>query len=189
MAEHEKRKAARKLISRTGYKIGGHMTKRPDEIADKHEITEAVHEHESALHKGKPKTRLHLRDGGSCEGLAAGGRSDRKPRGAKSGKGKKGGTTVNVVIAHPHPKAVPVPVPVGAGAPPGGPAGPMPPPPDDGAPPMMGPGPGGPPMGAKNGGRIGLKSGGKAKGKFTVPMEDGAGGGLGRIAKAKAYGA
>lgn len=182
MAEHERRKSARSLISRTGYKIGGHLTTRPDEIASKHEISEGIHEHESARHKGKPKTRLHLKTGGNCEGMASGGRSDRKPR---SGKGKKGGTTVNVVVAHPHPKPVPVPVPVGGPSvppPPGAMAGP-------GGPPPMPPPEGGPPMGAKSGGRTRYAKGGKTKGKFTVPAEFGGGGGLGRMAKAKAYGA
>lgn len=186
MTERHKRKQAREILKKAGYRSGGHLHSKADEMEDATKIKRGISEHENHLHPGKPKTRLRLRDGGSCEGLAAGGRSDRKPRGAK-GKGKKGGTTVNVVIAHPHPKPVPIPVPVGAGAPPGGPAGPMPPPPDDGAPPMMGPGPGGPPMGAKKGGRIGLKKGGKAK--FTAPMEAGSGGGRGRLEKAKAYGA
>ena len=190
MAEHEKRKNARALLTKSGYsKLGGHLTKRPDEIADKHEISEGIHQHEGARHKGQPKTRLKLRDGGNCEGMAAGGRSDRKPRGAK-GKGKKGGTTVNVIVAHPHPKPVPVPVPVGAGAGPGGPPPPgMPPGAGPGGPPMPPPDGGGPPMGAKKGGRVGLKKGGKAKGKFPVKMEFGAGGGLGRLEKAKDYGA
>src|ERR1700722_8299531 len=115
MSEHKKRKDGRKMLTKAGYKVGGHLASKADEMeADTH-IKHGISEHESHLHPGKPKTRLHLKSGGNCEGLAAGGRSDRKPRG---GKGKKGGTTVNVVVAHPHPKPVPVPVPVGG---PGGP--------------------------------------------------------------------
>lgn len=182
MAEHERRKAARKRLSNSGYSIGGHLTKRPDEIADKHEISEGIHEHESGMHPGKKKTRLHLKNGGNCEGMAAGGRSDRKPRGGS--KGKKGGTTVNVVVAHPHPKPVPVPVPVGGG--PAGPPPPMPPGAMAGGPPVPPPDGGGAPMGAKKGGRTGYKNGGKTK---AYPIDDGAGGGLGRLEKAKAYGA
>lgn len=179
MSERVKRKNARALLTKSGYSVGGHLAK------DKEMIGEAVREHESHMHAGKPKTRLKLASGGACEGMDTGGRADHKPRGGGK-RGKKGGTTVNVIVAHPHPKPMPVPVQVGAG--PGGPGAPPPPGPD-----MAGPGPGGPmppggpPMGAKKGGRTGLKSGGKAK--FTVPMEEGGGGGLGRLSKAKAYGA
>lgn len=152
MAEHEKRKRARALLTKSGYAMGGHLSKRADEIADKHEITEAVHEHEGNMHPGKKKTRLRLRDGGAAEGMMAHSRSDRKPRGAKA-KGK-GHTTVNVVVAGQHPKPQPVPVPVPV--PPDGGGGPMPPPSVGGAPPP------GMPMGAKRGGKT-YKKGGAVK--------------------------
>lgn len=187
MAEHEKRANARKMLSRSGYKAGGHLTKHPDKYATKHEIVEAVSEHEGALHKGKPKTKLRLKDGGVAEGFAPKRRADRLARGGKAKK--HGHTTVNVLVGGDHPsepKPVPVPVPVpggGAGGPPpmaGPPPGMMPP----GA---GGPPPGMPPPGAKKGGRIehnALKRGGRAKG-FSA----GSGGGEGRLQKAEKYGA
>lgn len=198
MAEHEKRKRARALLARSGYGAGGHLTKRPEQLASKHEITDAVH-----------ASRTRLRDGGVAGGLAHGGRADRKPRGKHKGKGHH--TTVNVVVGGHDKPPMPIPIPVGAG--PGGPPGapPMPPPPPD---PSMGAGPpppGMPPMpGQARGGRTGYKKGGAVKvdserdkikgmpaGQFkrggsvkTKPViDDGAGGGLGRLEKATAYGA
>jgi hypothetical protein len=114
-------------------------------------------------------------------------------KGGKVGKGKKGGTTVNVIIAGGGDK--------GAGGPPGGPPPglamppkpPMPPmpPPKPPGPPMGGPppgmgGPGGPPPGPPPGmhaagGRVGRMAGGSIK--------HGSQGGLGRLEKIKAYGA
>lgn len=209
MAEHEKRKRARDMLSRGGYSAGGHLSKHTDKNASKHEIVDAVHEHEGALHKGSPKTRIRLRDGGLAAGGMARPRGDRKSRGGKG----KGHTTVNVVVGHggsqPHPVPIPVPVPPGNGMPPGGP--PMPPDPTMGAVPggLAGAGPGGPPIpGQKHGGRTGYKRGGSVKigsqrdpikgmpmgqfkkgGRTSYPIEDGAGGGLGRLEKAKEYGA
>lgn len=189
MAESDKRKNGRALLNRTGYgsKAGGHLSKHADKYATKHEIVDAVHEHEGNMHSGRKKTRLKLKDGGVAEGFAPKRRADRLARGGKAKK--HGHTTVNVLVGGDHPsepKPVPVPVPVpggGAGGPPpmaGPPPGMMPP----GA---GGPPPGMPPPGAKKGGRIehnALKRGGRAKG-----FEAGSGGGLGRLEKAEAYGA
>jgi len=93
---------------------------------------------------------------------------------AKGGRAKKG-TNINIIIAPgggAAKPAMPMPPP---GMPPGGPVGlhqgappPMPPP---GASAPMGP----PPMGRKSGGR-------------AYPIDSGAGGGLGRLEKARAYG-
>ena len=171
MAEHEKRKAARALMSRTGYSVGGHLSTHHKKYATKHDIVEAVAEHEGHLHKHDPKTRIKLASGGIAEGMKS------KMRGDKKGRGH---TTVNVVMAnHPHPRPQPVPVPVPAGGPGGAPMGPM-----AGGPPMPPPGmagAGGPPPMA-HGGRA-YKKGGR------VEMEAGSGGGLGRLEKADEYGA
>ena len=122
--------------------------------------------------------------GGGAVGKKAGGSiSDgtyqgTRPQGGRlaraSGGRSKKGTTVNIIIAPgggakpimPPPGVLPPPGPVGMhqGAPP-----PMPP---GGAPPPMGP----PPMMRKHGGR-------------AYPIEHGAGGGKGRLEKARAYGA
>lgn len=137
---------------------------------------EAVHEHESALHKGARKTKLKLAKGGRAreheiEGRDMGGRLDKPMRGGSKGRSGKGTTNV-IVEASPRPAAaaqaptrpVPVPVPVRRPPPqmpPSGAAAKPPgamPPPGGGAPPPvagMGPGPGMPPPGAmrKRGGR------------------------------------
>lgn len=196
--EHTRRKAARKKLTGMGYSVGGHMK------GDDEKIAKGVHEHESALHKGEKKTRLKLKDGGCADGGDVKPRADRMNRGGKS-KHKGGHTTVNVVVAGQHPKPVPVPVPkpvpVPVNAGPAGPVGGPPP----GAGPM--PDPNAPPMGLKSGGRAkgptfkmdsqrsparNSSPGQFAKGgrtKMPVPMRDGSGGGLGRLAKAKEYGA
>jgi hypothetical protein len=125
-------------------------------------VARGVHAHESALHPGKPKTRL--------DKFARGGAP-------KSRKGK--GNHVNIVIGAPgekEPVPVPVPMPGGSGAPP------MAPPPmaAAGAPPGMPPRP---PMGG-----MPMRKRGGAVGKSPVPMDDGAGSGPGRREKIAAYG-
>jgi hypothetical protein len=118
-------------------------------------------------------------------GKASGGRLTKRRGGSA-----KGPTIIKIDVGtHPHgamgggmpdrPPAMPVPVP---------PPGMMPP---GGAPPMMPPGampPGGmPPMGGRPPmppGLMGRKTGGRVK----YPIHDGAGGGLGRLQKIKAYG-
>lgn len=166
MAEHEKRKAARALLVRSGYSAGGHLTKHPDKYATRHEVVEAVHEHEGADHPGTKKTRIKLASGGIALGGMGKIRGDRKSRAPS--KGKHGHTTVNVMVGAQHKQPIPIPVPVPSGAP--GVGGPMPPPPGAGLPPGLaaagpgGPGgPGGPPPGApgmNSGGRAHYKDGG-----------------------------
>lgn len=203
MTEIHRRANARRVLSSAGYKAGGHF--KPDGSPAKKLIGESVREHE---HEAKPRTKLKA--GGTVPGAAFGARTH-KPRGMGMGKSKKGHTTVNVVVGAPHPKppmAVPVPIggppPIGPGGPPPiGPGGAMPP---GGLPGQM---PGG--LGANRGGRFAkggkinserdpireepngkmvegkLARGGKAKTKPVI--DDGAGGGLGRLEKAAAYGA
>jgi len=125
-----------------------------------------------------------MKKGGRCSGgvaYAKGGRIDdgTRPVGdriarASGGRSKKG-MNVNIVIAPqgggarpPMPMAGPSPSPAGIPAPP--PAAMAPP---AGAPPPMGP----PPMARKNGGRT------------NYPIDTGAGGGLARLEKMRAYGA
>lgn len=199
MAEHARRKSTRAKLAKMGYgkALGGHM-KHPDEAEDKKLIKKEV-----------SKARIKLRDGGHAEGSEPKHRADRLARGGKP-KHKGGHTTVNVVVAGQHPKPVPVPVPKPVPVPVNaGPAGPGAPPPP-GAGPM--PDPNAPPMGLKRGGRAKRSDGGSAdlkmesqrdparnsppgqfaKGgrtKAAVKMDSGSGGGLGRLEKAKAYGA
>lgn len=165
---------AKAYLSRCGYKKGG---------AVKEDVKKGVHEHEKHLHKGEKETKLKLKSGGRAEGRKAEAHLGKYARGGAT-KAKKGGTTVNVVIApsgQQSPQKVPVPVPA-----PGG--GGMPPP----RPPMGGPPPGGAMMPPPGGGGMPphppMKRGGAIKKIGMVKMEAGAGGGLGRLEKAKDYG-
>jgi hypothetical protein len=94
---------------------------------------------------------------------------------ARKGGGRtKGKTNVNIIITQPGGTGGPPMPPPGAMPPSGGPVGLH-----QGAPPpaVMGPPAGGPPMMAR-----------KSGGRTNYPIDAGAGGGLGRLEKAKAYG-
>jgi hypothetical protein len=119
----------------------------------------------------KPNLPMPKKDGGALTGgtRPAGGRMAR----AKGGRAKKG-MNVNIIIAPGGGAKPPMPMPMTP--PPGGPVGlhqgaPPPPMAPPGAAPPMGP----PPMARKRGGR-------------AYPIDSGAGGGLGRLEKARAYG-
>lgn len=167
-SHHKPHQKAREMIRRTGYAVGGRPLS--DEQQDREMIAKAIHKHEKHDHPGKPMTKL--KTGGSVEGEHSSARLDKAARGGrmKGSKGKKGHTTVNVVVGQGK-EPVPVPVPVGGPKimPPVGmpPAGGMPVPP-------MGAGVPGQPPTMKKGGRI--------------HMEYGAGGGKGRLEKIEEYG-
>lgn len=145
MSERHKRKNAREMLSKAGYKSGGHFGNKM--IGE--EVRKGVGEHEENMHPGKKHTKLKLKDGGSVQSAAFGARVH-KPRGMH--KGKKSHTTVNVVVgAGKQPGPIPVPV--------GGPSMGAPPPPGG----MPGMPPQGPMPGANRGGRF--CDGGSVKGK------------------------
>lgn len=181
------------LIHRTGNHAVKHRARggalHEDAAEDAHMIERGVHEHESAMHKGEPKTKLKLKHGGHVDGEHARHHLAKRARGGATGGGKKGhATKVNVIVA---PQggggARPVPVPVPAARPPGvGGAPPPMPPPGMGAPSPMG----GAPMGA---GPMGPRPGMpgpmmRARGGHVPHMEAGAMSGPGRIEKTHEYG-
>lgn len=194
---HFRRQATRDHAAKVGkFASGGHVS---DDADDKKLVIKGVHQHEAKDHKGSPKTKLKLKDGGDVDGEPSAPRLDRKAGGKTGGgKSKKAGNHVNVIIAPPGPdKPVPVPVPPAGPAmpPPGGPppgaGGPPPggppggPPGAGGPPPMMGPPrPPMPPPGA--GGPPGMPM--RASGGRVPNLTGGAGGGEGRMEKAAAYG-
>ncbi|MDE2467168.1 MAG: hypothetical protein KGL35_00050 [Bradyrhizobium sp.] len=158
-AKEAAQQQAGRLYRVAGRKTGGAVTR--------NEVKAMIHKHEAHDHKGEPRTKLA--SGGRAEGGKSAKRGDKKPR---------GNTHINIMLGHPGagtaptPPVVarPVPVPVAA-------RGPAPPPTGPAAPPMRPPMAG--PMGPmKKGGRAKHKDGG------TVKLESGAGGGLGRLAKA-----
>jgi hypothetical protein len=144
--EGQKRKRARRVLTSTGYKVGGHLSAKSDEASDRRMVESGIHQHENHEHGGR-HTKLKLADGGSADGDAARMRGDKGHRGKSTGKSGK--THVNILIAPQGdkggadgglPTAPPVPPrpmppppvmppggpPPGAGMPPGGPPG-MPP--------------------------------------------------------------
>ena len=115
-----------------------------------------------------------MKSGGAAEGHHGKHKLDKYAGGGKV-KGKKG-VTVNVMVAPSQPQPpqkVPVPVPAGGAGGPPPPRPPMPPPQGGGMPP---PGMGHPPM--KRGGGVHYK---------PPSLPGGAGGGMARLKKAKAY--
>lgn len=144
MHEREGRGKARALVAKTGYSpVGGHfkLGGNSDAAADAKMVTKGVHEHEGALHKGSPKTRLTFAEGG----MAGMPRLDQKSRGGGGSKrsSKGHGNTINIAVV-PH---------AGGGQPPPAAAAPHPPmpvvPP---RPPLVGPPGGGMPPGMPPGG-------------------------------------
>ncbi len=149
----------RKLAKGAGYKTGGqnHSMKK---------IKTAVHKHEEHMHPGKKLTKL--KDGGHAEGKHASKRLDKMARGGP----KKGGHKVAVNVIVPQSKGGIAPPMMPAAGPPAAPRPPMP------APAPAAPVAGGAPAGGM---MRPMKDGGKA----APHMDAGAGGGKGRLEKAK----
>jgi hypothetical protein len=119
--------------------------------------------------------RVERKAGGATHATIHGGTRPVAGRIARKGGGRtKKGTNVNIIITQPGGMAGPPMPPPGMAPPPGGPVGLH-----QGAPP---PAPMGPPAGAPP--PMMRKSGGRT----NYPIDSGAGGGLGRLEKAKAYG-
>jgi hypothetical protein len=217
MAEIPGRKAARRIMNSAGYgSRGGHLGRADggaaDDAEDRSMVRSGVGQHESAMHPGRPKTRLRFQEGGSISGEEAPPRHDSRSR---RGHGEGRAPRVNILIhssPHPHPGASAMDQGAGAGpgappppAPPGSPppgmpgmpphGGPGPLPPNMGLPQgtPLGAGPGGPlppglggmpprPPGMARGGRAGCDEGGRT-GKSPKVLTAGSGSGAGRLAK------
>ena len=93
---------AHRMLKESGYRDGGGIK---DKEQDAEMVTDGVHEHESHLHKGEPKTKLRLKRnrGGLVEGEEPAARPDKRARGGRM-KGPKIGA-VNVNVHHSDPAA------------------------------------------------------------------------------------
>lgn len=123
--EHEQRKRARALLTRSGYRVGGHLAAHPDKKADERLIAKAIHEHERHDHRGESPTKLHFRDGGAAEGDGAAPRLDRRARG--HAKGDRAKTEININVKGHPPEQGTEPVPPAPHAPMAAPVPPHPP--------------------------------------------------------------
>lgn len=171
----EKQKTAKDLLKGCSYAKGGKVGKssKKGKAPSKEEAKESPSE--------KKQEAKALKEVGKVDGNVAKNRMDKLARGGKAGKKHKGKTQVNVMV-QPGQQKVPVPVPVPVNpkvaVPGNAQAAPIEPPP---------PGAGMPPIGAKRGGKIkkAIKKIKRAMGGKIPHMTEGAGGGLGRMAKAK----
>lgn len=175
---------------------GVHPDKAEDEKLIKRDVTKAVHEHEEHDHPGKEPTKIRVKRGGEVKGTAPKHRLDHRARGGKTGEKEKGKVIINVHSGEQAAQqqgmqqGMKIGAAMGGAKPPmpgGAPQGAMPPHPPM-APP---PGAGGPPMGGAPGmppGGMPPKPPGALKRGGKVKLDAGAGGGQGRIEKARQYG-
>lgn len=179
---------------------GGNATLTPNSLINR-DAKEANMQRDGIHLKGGYKEGGKVHETGCRCGKCGGGRVGRKAGGAindgtrpvagrlarKGGGRTKKGTNVNIIIAPQGGDSKPPMPPMGA-PPPGGPVGlhQGAPPPAVMGPPAGAPPPAGMPMPRKSGGRTLEKDGGKLAKSGAYPIDSGAGGGLGRLEKAKA---
>lgn len=190
---------------RGGLKTGGRATKAGGGLALPAWNAPVARREGGKVHADEKQDRELIHKMGCACKKCGGGRVGKKAGGAindgtrpvagrlarKGGGRTKKGTNVNIIIAPQGGGQKPPMPPMGMAPPPGGPVGlhqgapppaPMGPPAGAGAPPPGVP----PPMMRKTGGRTLEKDGGKLVKPGVYPIESGAGGGLGRLEKAKA---
>lgn len=157
------RKKGRHMLTKAGYKVGGHVKKHEDVAADKKLIKEMVHEHERHDHPGEPLTKL--KHGGEAKGKKGHCRLDKYARGG--GVKKDGKTKINIIVGQPKDDGMGDMLKTAMMAK----AGQMPPRPMPPVPPMgAGPGPVPPAPGAGP-----MKRGGRAVGPMTAGAASGEG--------------